>query len=308
MLLYPAGVNRFLAHPTTSIRAASSQASMRMTVRLFQSSYPDLELHELNPRHLEDWIGKKIAEGTSESTLKKYIQRLSRFLDWCSWQQLIDRNPAEHLDKVLKLHPQPVRQARWLDEEEVRIILDSIDLSTLLARRDSIILRLGFLAGLRNAEIRMLALSSLSDVEKERIIVKGKGGKLAQVYVPPKTASLLLEWRDSYEEPSPDAPVVIGFRSLLDWTSGERSMVPQWGTGISQQALGRIVSSRSSAVGLRVAPHDMRRTYAGIMERKVGLIETSRAMRHSQIATTQIYLERRQDSAFQAGRIAGVDI
>lgn len=308
MLLYPTGVNRFLAHPTTTIRATSSQQSMRMTVRLFQTAYPDLELHQLTSSHIEDWIGQKIADGTSESTAKKYLQRLSCFLDWCSWQRLIERNPAEHLGKVLKLRPQPVRRARWLNEDEVRVILDSVEVSTLVGKRDSIILRLGFLAGLRNTEIRMLPLSSLFEVEKERILVKGKGGKLAQVYVPPKTALLLLEWRDLYEEPRPDSPVVIGFRSLLDWTDGDRSTVPQWGVGISQQAVGRIVASRSSAVGLRVAPHDMRRSYAGIMEQKIGLIETSRAMRHSQVATTQIYLEQRQDGAFQAGRMAGIDL
>ena len=46
----------------------------------------------------------------------------------------------------------------------------------------------------------------------------------------------------------------------------------------------------------------------GVGNWTVGVVETSKMLRHSQISTTQIYLERRQDAAFQAGRSAGWDV
>ncbi len=131
---------------------------------------------------------------------------------------------------------------------------------------------------------------------------------MADVFAPPRTAVLLDSWLDRYEDPKPDDPVVIGFRSVQDWESGNRLLVPQWGRGITQQAIGRIVAERTAEVGLQVSPHDMRRSYAGIMEQKAGVVETSRAMRHAQISTTQLYLEQRQDSAYQAARKAGLDL
>jgi site-specific recombinase XerD len=306
--LYPTAVEQFLSHPTTSIRAESSKRSMRMTIRLFQTDHPELELHELTTQHLEDWLGGKLKGGVSDATVKKYMQRMNTFLDWCSWRRLVDRNPGEHLDKTLRLRPQPVQTHRWLDEAQVKLILDSLDTLTVLGQRDALILRLGFMVGLRNNEIRTLPLSALENVDRQQISLKGKGGKLAQVYVPEKTALPLAAWRDQYENPRPDSPVVIAFRNLQDWTTGKRILTPQWGIGITQQALGRIVAHRSTAAGFKVAPHDMRRSFAGMMAERTDIVATSKALRHSQIATTELYLKRRQDSAFQAARGAGLDL
>ena len=311
MRLYPTAVNKYFAHPTCAVRAESSKRSLRNTVRLFQSDHPDLELHQLTQEHLLEWLGNKRQNGLSDSTAKKYVQRLRSLLGWCSWHGDITSNPAENLEKVLMLRPQPVRTHRWLSEEQVRRVLDSVESSeplTVQDHRDALVLRLGFTIGLRSFEIRTLPLAALANLDKEQITVNGKGGKLADVFAPERTAVLLDSWLDRYEDPKPDDPVVIGFRSVQDWESGNRLLVPQWGRGITQQAIGRIVAERTAEVGLQVSPHDMRRSYAGIMEQKVGVVETSRALRHAQISTTQLYLEQRQDSAYQAARKAGLNL
>jgi site-specific recombinase XerC len=282
------------------------------TVRLFHFDHPELELHELDENHLIEWFGQKRKDGVSDSTLKKYVQRLKGLLGWCAWQQLIPGNPAEHLEKTLSLRPKRVRIGNWLEYEDVSRFLDSfepLERLTLIEQRDVIVLRLGFTAGLRNLEIRTLPLKSLDDLEHQRITFVGKGGKLADVFVPERTAALLGMWRARYVDPKPESPVVVQFRNLQNWTTGDRVLTPTWGAGITQQAIGRIVADRTRAVlGRRLSPHDMRRSYANIMEKKVGVIETSRAMRHAQISTTQLYLEERQDIAFQAAKGAGIDL
>ena len=55
------------------------------------------------------------------------------------------------------------------------------------------------------------------------------------------------------------------------------------------------------------APHDMRRTFAGLLAERVDIAQVSRALRHSTIAMTQTYLEKRQDAAVVASRLAGID-
>jgi site-specific recombinase XerD len=306
--LYPEGIQKYFDHPSCPVRTESSKTSVRMTVRLFQQMHPDLELHQVRSGDIERFLGAKRADGVSDSTLKKYLQRLRSLFKWSSWQGLSPEDPTAHIEQTFNLRPQPVRTHRWLDEGQVQAILDSINTLTSQGMRDAIILRLAATVGLRNREIRTLPISALENLDNQMMALRGKGGKIAQVWVPSRTAELLARWLDRYESPKPHHPVVIRFRSLKDWTTGERSLVPQWGEGISQQALGRIVSERSAAVGLRVTPHDLRRSYASIVERKVGVVEASKALRHSQIATTQLYLERRQDAAYIAAKSAGIDL
>ena len=284
---------------------------------MFQQDHADLELHELTEGHLEDWLGKRLQSGVSDSTVSKNTKHLNSLLDWAWRQDHIKENPASDLQRTLKLRPQPVIKHRWLKQHQVQKVLDSVNILTSQDRRDALIMRLGFTAGLRNNEIRNLPLSGLKSIEDQRIDVVGKGDRLAQVWVPEKTAELLIKWKSLYVTGwnelgkgalDESAPVIIGFRNLQDWKTGERSLVPQWGSGISQQAVGRIVAIRSAAAGYRIAPHDMRRSYAGLIHERGGLEKTSHALRHSSLATTQIYIEKRQDAAAVAVETVGLGL
>lgn len=308
MKLYPTVVDEYLRHPTCTIRAESSRRSMRMTVRLFQNDHPGLEIQEVSPEHIQNWLGQKRIDGVSDSTLKKYLQRLRSLMSWCAWRGIIAKNPTEHIEKVLMLHPQPVKQHRWLNIDQSRALLDSLEITDLRSHRDALVIGLGLTAGLRNNEIRTLPLSALEEIASQKLTVRGKGGKLAQVHVMPRTAEWLISWLEKYENPLPHHPVIIAFKDQYDFRTKTRTLVPRWGVGISQQAVGKIVAQRSAAAGLKVSPHDLRRAYAWMMEQKVGVVKASHALRHSHISTTQIYLERRQDSAYLAGLDAGIDL
>ncbi len=314
MRLYPTALQKYFEHPTCRVDKESSRASLRSTLRLFQQDHPDLELHHLTERHLEEWLGKRLQSGIADSTVSTNTKQLNSLLEWAWRQDHIKNNPAKHLQRTLKLRPKPVVEHRWLKRYQVQKVLDSVNMLTSLDHRDVLILRLGFTAGLRSNEIRSLPLSGLGSIEDQRIDIVGKGDRLAQVWVPERTAELLIEWKSLYvtgwKEGALDksAPVIIRVRSLQGWKTGERSLVPQWGSGISQQALGKIVARRSAAAGYRIAPHDMRRSYAGLIYERAGLEKTSHALRHSSLATTQIYIEKRQDAAAVAVETVGLGL
>lgn len=319
MKLYPVALEKYLEHPTCGVEKPSSKDSLRSTVRLFQQDHPELELHEVTSVHLEIWVGGRRKSGVSDTTLVKNIQRLNSLLTWAWRQGHIKSNPAEGLRKNLNLKPRPVREHRWLNQDEVQQILDSFDILTSQDHRDALVLRLGFTAGLRNNEIRTLPLSALSRIDNQRISVKGKGDKIAQVWVPERTAELLVEWQAKYEQGwrevrqgslDESVPVIVGFKDLQDWETGERMLTPRWGTGITQQAVGRIVKERSKAAGYPISPHDMRRAFAGMVYEATheNLRKTQQALRHSSVATTEIYLEQRQDAAAVAVESAGLGL
>ena len=58
---------------------------------------------------------------------------------------------------------------------------------------------------------------------------------------------------------------------------------------------------------IKFAPHDMRRTFAGLMFEKVDIYSLKEAMRHTDVSTTEKYLQTRPDGAAQAVRDAGLD-
>ena len=308
MRLFPTAVQKYFDHPTCGVREESSRRSVRSTVRLFQDAYPDLEIHEVSQRHVEEWLGNRRKTGVSDGTVQKNLQRLRSLFRWAARQGHIKESPTDDLKEILRLRPQAVRKHTWLDMLQVQKILDSVETLTSLDLRDALILRLGFTAGLRNNEIRTLPISGLAKIGEQRISVKGKGKKLAEVWVPSLTTDLLIRWLDMYEEPKPSDPVIIRFRNLLDWETGIRTLTPQLGMGVTQQTIGTIVRERSSVVGYPISPHDMRRSYAGMMHAKVGIEKTSQALRHSNLGTTQLYLKERQDAAFQAAKGAGIDL
>ena len=313
--LYPTALQKYFEHPTCRVAKESSRRSLRSTVQLFNQDHPDLELHELTKRHLEDWLGKRLQSGVSDSTVNKNAKHLNSLLEWAWRQGHIKENPARGVQRTLKLRPKPVREHRWLNEDQAQTILDSFQTLTNLDLRDALILRLGFNAGLRNDEIRSLPLSALARIGDQRITVVGKNDRIAQVSVSPRTTELLVAWKTEYERGwhelgrgnlSETAPVIVGFKNLNDWNTGQRSLVPQWGKGITQQALGKIVAKRTAAAGYRIAPHDMRRSFAGMIYERSGLEKTSDALRHSSLETTRLYIKQRQDAAALAVEEAGL--
>lgn len=86
MKLYPTALQKYFEHPTCRVVKESSKRSLRSTVRLFQQDHPDLELHELTKRHLEDWLGKRLQSGVSDSTVSKNTKHPNSLLDW-AWDK-----------------------------------------------------------------------------------------------------------------------------------------------------------------------------------------------------------------------------
>jgi integrase len=128
--------------------------------------------------------------------------------------------------------------------------------------------------------------------------VLGKVGKLASLPVPPQLVELLFEWQGLYatgqgRPVERDQPVLVRFGNQPGATVGEPyTAKPCWGRGVGEQAIYSAIHLRASEIGLpELAPHDLRRSYAGVLEdRGVPLRDISALLRHSSIATTEKYL------------------
>lgn len=167
---------------------------------------------------------------------------------------------------------------------------------TLIGLRDEIILRLG-LAGMRLSEIAALRTG---DVARLPIITwTGKGRTPRMMTAGEQLTEATRRYLDQYPQPQPQDPLIC--RQVMGATrqGGPRRL--DWHHAPQARTLYGIVTQRARDAGLgHVAPHDLRRTAAGILHRATtddgahhfDLLDIQRVLGHADPATTmKSYLE-----------------
>jgi integrase len=129
---------------------------------------------------------------------------------------------------------------------------------------------------------------------------RGKGDKYRQVPPTPRTVEYLARWRQLVvalrgEEPAPaDAvfvPATMVCAGLVHVT--EPRLVFHWHRHVCTVTVRNIVKEGGTRIGQpRLRPHDLRRTYAGLLEdNEVPIREIQKNLGHSSVATTETYLQ-----------------
>jgi integrase len=230
---------------------------------------------------------------------------IRRFLAWCEAHAIPTGTPAHALSdstsplrtykktygKVQGRHP-----GRWLTYDQAyRQLLAPCQDGTLLGLRDEIILRLGLL-GLRANEIRTLTVGDVAQLP--RITWTGKGRKPRRAVTGSSLTEALHCYVAQYRDPTPSSPLICPSRSA---SRQNRTIALQWHQPLAQRSLNHIVQQRAQQANLgHLAPHDLRRSAAGILHRttddggahRFDLLDIQQILGHSDPATTmRSYLE-----------------
>ncbi|MBE7553132.1 MAG: site-specific integrase [Anaerolineales bacterium] len=197
----------------------------------------------------------------------------------------------EALNEAIQVEATKGQKAHtWLTQSEVKRLLDSCNVNTTQGQRDKVILGLLVGAGLRREELVNLAFEDvvtlpLGDKFRTALNVRGKGAKDRVVPINDKLAAALDAWG-----------TLVGHSGYI-----ARSMTKGGGMGESISAIGifEIVRSAGAAIGKpRLAPHDLRRTYAQLgYEAGIPITQISKLLGHANVATTQRYLNLDLDLA-----------
>jgi len=311
----------YLNDPGSGLVKPGSRANYSSEIRKLDQ---ELELNSITEEDLVAAVytpvskGPRTGERPSDGTIRSRRKVYEGFFSYCQWKGWISENPAAHLKRHFTGKGQPVVQHNWLTQEEVERVLGTVDTNDKQGRRDDILLRLGFTAGLRAKEIGSLRWKAVN-FDRQEISLVGKGGKIAIVSISKNTLLRLVDWHsecaaDIQGRPHDHAVLppfcneAVGVDPQTGLFLPERSIRVLWDNeGISNTAIGRIVRKYSALSGIKFTPHDMRRTFAGLMFKKVDIYQVSKAMRHSDVSTTERYLQTRPDAAAQAVRSAGLD-
>jgi integrase len=271
-------------------------------LRRLERRYPEKRVNEITSDDLRDFIIKDDAgrpRTVASGTMLNWRTCFCSFFSWCAYEGLVHSDPATPLARTVRIRNKPVRSHTWMTQDEIGTLLDACraDPDPLRGKRDAIAIGLGIFCGLRLSEIAKSRWGDLN-LRAKTLSVLGKGGKLATLPVPPQLVEMLFEWQGLTAQglggpPPRECPVLAGFRTQAGVPFGTHGMVePRWGRGISGAAIYLIVKERGDEIGIpQLAPHDLRRSYAGVLEdRGVDLRTISAVLRHSSIATTERYL------------------
>ena len=239
------------------------------------------------------------------NTVRNRLSRACTFLRWCVRQGYADPALVEALmgrDNPLRQIPrlygkvQSIRPARWLSHTEAfEQLIGACRDGTDLGLRDEVLIRLG-LAGMRSAEVIHLRMGDLHLHDLEPYVAWiGKKRRARRLVPGPSLIAVLDLLRDRREE-------LLGRRLADEETvlccgvagAGSGGLRPDRPIG-QTVSVQQIVMKRARLAGLgHVAPHDLRRTAAGLLHRSVApdgshhfdLLDIQKVLGHSDPATT----------------------
>ena len=254
------------------------QLSVRRTLETLADWAQEQELdtwQDLGIDHLREFLAHLKKKGLEASSLRIAVVHTKIFFRFLAGRSLIEDDPAEPL-----LSPRTGSHLpETLHESQIVRLLESIDPSRALGRRDLAILELFYSSGLRLAEVCSVRLETL-DLEDGFLRVTGKGNKTRIVPVG-GWARAALEGYLANERP----------KLVKRHTSSEIFLSVRGGP-LGPDRVRKIVKERARQAGIKqnIYPHLLRHSFAThLLQNGADLRVIQELLGHADIATTQIY-------------------
>lgn len=274
-----AQIDTFLLYIATERGLSTAyQLSVGQTLDAFEAwalSKNHQSWNDLGTDELSSFLAMQKNRGLAASSLRIAIVHLKIFFRYLAGEKVIAADPAEPL--------LPSRGELYLpetlNEKEVAGLLNSIDISKMLGRRDLAILELFYASGLRLSELCGSRLENL-DLEEGFIRVTGKGGKTRIVPVGGRARAAVIDYLNHER------------KSLVKSRTASWLFLSIRGGKLSPERVREIVKQRAKASGLEqnVYPHLLRHSFAThLLQNGADLRVIQDMLGHADIATTQIY-------------------
>ena len=229
-------------------------------------------------------------QGLSESSSSTYNQRLAAIRKMIRSGVQHGSFPEELLVTVERIKGSPQRGQRtgvWLTIEEAQALINAPPVDTLKGKRDRAILAVLIGSGLRRAEVANLSFSHFRFLDDRWVItdIIGKRNKFRSVPIPLWAKQFVDVW-------SLASGVMSGrvFRGLT-----KHDTLIKASTKITAQTVRNVVVEYSRFLK-KVAPHDLRRTFAKLAHKGGSPIDQIQlSLGHDSIQTTEKYLGVEQD-------------
>jgi len=247
----------------------------------------ELSLHDLVRDDLVAYRAH-LAETYAQSTAARMWAVARRLLDEAVQRGLLAKNPAEGIRGFKAGDDESPHRA--LKREEAKALLDAIDCSTTLGKRDYALLMLLLRTGIRGAEVVALTIGDLVMEQGYHVAIirHGKGNKRGLAKLPVEVRQAITAYLEAAcrADAAPETPLFVSFRKGDH--PQERPLHPN--------QIERIVKQHAQAVGIAMSPHGMRASFIILaFEGGADLALVQDGARHKDPRTTRRYQKRREN-------------
>lgn len=235
-----------------------------------------LDLLAVEAEDVQRFLGFLRTREYSKSTTARKLATLRSFFKFCLKRGYVKSNPLS----TIRTPKQDKRLPKYLDEHEVRKLLETPNASTLLGCRDRAMLETMYSTGVRVSELVDLNLADI-DFVGEALHVRGKGKKERITPIAPTA----LAWIKRYMELRRADPRSQTFNT-------EAVFVNKHGQRLSTRSVRRKLDKYLAICGLdpSISPHTLRHSFAThLLNRGADLRAVQELLGHQSLSTTQIY-------------------
>lgn len=234
------------------------------------------DVKAIKQKHIRGFIRQLADIHLSASSISRVFSSIRSYHSFLTSEHLSESNPSQLLDTP-KL---PRKLPEVLTVQEVDAILDVVDDSKPLAKRDLALMEILYSTGLRVSEACSLNLTGLM-LDSEMIRVSGKGDKERLVPI----GGRALERVNDYL--THDRPGLA-----RKFESKGTIFLSRNGKPLTRMTIYNILKKWSQTAGItkKVSPHTLRHSFAThLLEGGADLRAVQEMLGHADISTTQIY-------------------
>lgn len=229
----------------------------------------DLNLINITYKDVKQYLSYLYDKNYSNSSLSRKISTLRSFYKYLYNESLIEKNPYLYVSLPKKEKKLP----RYVNYEDLDLILNIPDLETKDGIRDRLILEILYGTGIRVSELCNIELKDL-DLKEKTIRIVGKGDKERIVLYGEYCSEILdkyLKVRDIKEQ------------KLIQSNNGNK---------INASSIQKILKDILKRASLKknITPHVFRHTFAThLLNEGCDILTVKELLGHSSLDTTQIY-------------------
>lgn len=213
----------------------------------------------------------------SNVTIRHHISVLRSFFRYLLENEIVENNPFE----LVSLPKTEKRIPDFLYYDEFEMLVESIDTTNALGKRNRMIFELLYASGMRVGEIITIKLEDI-DFDQGLIMVVGKGLKTRYVPFNPICQQYIVEYiEDSRLE------LMTKYQEEHHYL-----LVNQYGRPMTERGVYDIIKrvSKQSPLQKQVHPHMLRHTFAThLLDQGADIRIVQEMLGHANLASTQIY-------------------
>lgn len=295
--------NRAIELPKSASQALVSGQLSRNTSRAYAADIRAFltfiggedKLSQVSKDMVVAYRNQLLADGYKPATINRKLSSVRQLFEEAVDRRLVEANPVARV-KGLKQNNNYSPTA-GISKNEARQILDSIDTSTLIGKRDYALWMLMLRTGLRRQGVATCRTSCLGERDGYKVLtVVGKGSKTRLAKLPVDVARALDEWLCAADMQDGDFPLFTEVRKVGRGKSAVYAVTE--GKELTVDGIWHIIRRRAIKAGVtsNITPHSTRVCFITLaLKGGAPLHKVQYAAGHADPRTTELY-DREQDN------------